>query len=466
MASVNKRVVSNGPVTHQGGQADRVSNFEALKRCVMSALLGEDTFYEEGQTIKERINELAKRVPAMKVAELAVDAKEQGKLRHVPLWLAVGLARRPDEIKIAPLLERIVTRPDEMGEFLSLMAQANGNEKRTPSGGVKFPKQVKLGLAAAFGKFNEYQLDKWKSPKDAIRPIDVLRLVHPKPANPEQAALWNRLKTGTLARADTWEQQSSAGADKKEMWTRFLNAPRGKGLGYRALLMNLRNMKEAGVDPELVASQLIPRATKSWILPFQFIAARNAVPEWEEMIDLAMQNSVAGMPRLKGKTVFLVDNSGSMGGKMSGKSKLDRRDVACAMAILADGMCEESVIYAFSDDLKFIKGNGKNKSLRGFKLFDAIKNSHYGGTYLGKCVTKALAMNPDADRLISITDEQSADRVPNPSIRGYMCNVAPFSNGVGYHGNWTHVDGLSEYMFAFISALENGVITSGEEDEE
>lgn len=465
MASVNRHVVSKIPVTHQGGQADRISNYDALKRSVMSALLGEDTYYEDGQTIKQRIAELSKAVPAMKVAELAVDAKEQGKLRHVPLWLAVGLARRSDEIKIAPLLERIITRPDEMGEFLSLMALANGNEKRTPSGGVKMSKQVKLGLGLAFAKFNEYQLDKWKSPKDAIRPIDVLRMVHPKPVDAEMAALWNRLKTGTLVKADTWEQQSSAGKDKKKMWTDMLNAPRGKGLGYRALLMNLRNMKAAGVDPELVASQLIPRATKSWILPFQFIAARNAVPEWEEMIDLAMQNSVAGMPKLKGKSMFLVDNSASMGGKMS-KGTLDRRDVACAMAILADGMCEESVVYAFSSDLKLIKGNGKGKDLRGFKLFDAIKNSNYGGTYLGKCVTKAQAENPNADRLISITDEQSADKVPNPKIRGYMCNVAPHQNGVGYHGNWTHVDGLSEYMFAFISALENGVITSGEEEEE
>jgi 60 kDa SS-A/Ro ribonucleoprotein len=464
MASINKRVVSKSPVTSQGGPADRVSNYNALKRSVMSALLGENLFYEDGKALKDRITSLAGKVDAMKVAELAVDARENGKLRHVPLWLAVGLARRPNEIKIAPLLERIIRRPDEMGEFLSLLAQANGNEKRTPSAGVKMPKQVKLGLGLAFAKFNEYQLDKWKSPKDAIRPIDVLRMVHPKPENAEMAALWNRLKTGTLAKADTWEQQSSAGKDKKKMWTDFLNAPKGKGLGYNALLMNLRNMHEAGVDKDLVASQLIPRARKSWVLPFQYIAARNAVKEWQDIIGEAMLNSVAGLPRIAGKTVFLVDTSASMSGKMS-RGVLDRRDAAIALAILADGMCEKSVIYAFSNDIYLVKGNGTGDKIKGFQILDAIASKPWGGTYVGRSVKNALAANPDADRIIVITDEQSADRVPDPSVRGYMVNVNAYQNGVGYEGKWTHVDGFSETIFTFISALENGVITNAEEEE-
>jgi hypothetical protein len=57
------------------------------------------------------------------------------------------------------------------------------------------------------------------------------------------------------------------------------------------------------------------------------------------------------------------------------------------------------------------------------------------------------------DRLIVITDEQSADRVPEPKGLGYMINVASNRNGVGY-GKWLHVDGWSDAVVRFISEHE------------
>jgi hypothetical protein len=58
------------------------------------------------------------------------------------------------------------------------------------------------------------------------------------------------------------------------------------------------------------------------------------------------------------------------------------------------------------------------------------------------------------DRLIVITDEQSADRVPGPVAKhAYMINVASYQNGVGY-GRWTHIDGFSEAVLTFIREFE------------
>jgi len=56
-------------------------------------------------------------------------------------------------------------------------------------------------------------------------------------------------------------------------------------------------------------------------------------------------------------------------------------------------------------------------------------------------------------RLIVVTDEQSADRVPEPKGLGYMINVASNRNGVGY-GKWLHVDGWSDAVVRFISEHE------------
>ena len=59
------------------------------------------------------------------------------------------------------------------------------------------------------------------------------------------------------------------------------------------------------------------------------------------------------------------------------------------------------------------------------------------------------------DRVIVITDEQSADRVPDPldGAKGYMINVASAKNGVGY-GKWIHLDGFSEAVIRWVHEFE------------
>ncbi len=57
------------------------------------------------------------------------------------------------------------------------------------------------------------------------------------------------------------------------------------------------------------------------------------------------------------------------------------------------------------------------------------------------------------DRLIVLTDEQSADRVPAPPAKGYVINVAANKNGVGY-GPWMHIDGWSEACIDYIQEFE------------
>ena len=85
-------------------------------------------------------------------------------------------------------------------------------------------------------------------------------------------------------------------------------------------------------------------------------------------------------------------------------------------------------------------------------LRDAIHMAtRMGGTQLGAAVT-AVSKLPH-DRIIVITDEQSADRVPEPRGLGYMINVASNRNGVGY-GKWLHVDGWSDAVVRFISEHE------------
>jgi hypothetical protein len=61
MASTNTKA-RNTLTTHEGGPASIIKPLEELKRSVMSCLLWEDTFYEDGVSIADRVKELIGKV--------------------------------------------------------------------------------------------------------------------------------------------------------------------------------------------------------------------------------------------------------------------------------------------------------------------------------------------------------------------------------------------------------------------
>jgi 60 kDa SS-A/Ro ribonucleoprotein len=198
--------------------------------------------------------------------------------------------------------------------------------------------------------------------------------------------------------------------------------------------------------PETLVFQALKEGAKnSKALPFRFVAAATAVPKWEAAIDEAMQMALKDLDAMPGKTVVLVDVSGSMQQKLSAKSDLNRIDAAGALAVLVAGIAQRYEVYTFDYDVyEMPKRNG-------MALMDAIKRSGGGGTYLGKAVKQMNEL--DYDRLIVITDEQSHDPVPAPTGEGYLINVASYKNGVGY-GPWVHIDGFSEAVIRFIQEYE------------
>jgi hypothetical protein len=434
MARLNTLNLTFGPRTHEGAPARHISPELQLRRSVLACLLWESQFYEDGVEIAGRIAELVPKVAAENVAELAVEAREQMKLRHAPLLLVREMARhKTHRAPVAETLACVIQRADELAEFIAVYWK----DGRVPLSG-----QVKKGLAAAFPKFDEYQLAKYDR-GGPIKLRDVLFLCHAKPRDEAQAAVWKRLIWGRLTMADTWEVALSSGADKREAWERLL---REQKLGALALLRNLRNMREAGVDESLVLAALREMSTAR-VLPFRFLAAARYAPQWEEALEQAMLKAVTSAEKLPGKTVVLVDISGSMTAPLSRRSEMRRTDAAYGLAVLLREIGEKVAVFSFSNDLVEVPAR------RGFALRDAIDASQqHGATYLGKAVER-LNTNEKYDRLIVITDEQAHDTVPAPNGKGYVINVASYKNGVGY-GKWTHIDGWSESVIEYIRALE------------
>jgi 60 kDa SS-A/Ro ribonucleoprotein len=185
------------------------------------------------------------------------------------------------------------------------------------------------------------------------------------------------------------------------------------------------------------------------VLPFRFLAAARHVPAWEEPLEAAMLRALDGRARLPGHTVVLVDVSGSMIARLSGRSEMLRTDAAYGLAVLLRELAEKVTVYTFSNVAVRIAPR------RGFALRDAMEASQaHGGTYLGKALD---AVTEPYDRIVVITDEQSHDRVPAPRGAGYVINVASARNGVGY-GRWNHIDGWSESVLDYVLELERKAV--------
>lgn len=438
--------------THEGAPVRHSGPYEQLRRAVSSCLLGEDTFYEGGQTLSARIMDLAlsPKVPVQKVVELAEFARHDLYLRHVPLFLLVALMKRTDiqGKALGDVIYNTISRADEMAELIALYWGTNGD-------GAPLAKQLRVALARKFHDFDPYQFAKYRGNKNAITLRDVMFMVHPNPGKSKaKTQLFKDIAEDTLAPADTWEVGLSAGKDKAEVFGKLLEA--GK-MGHMAILRNLRNMAEASMP--CPTQELLRTAPKSKALPFRYIAAAQAVPQWEQGIEPAMLVAAGNGQSLEGNTAILIDNSGSMRMLgLSAKSQMHPADAAAGLAILLRELCPELTVVSFGTVPILVP------SRRGFALRDAIRAANTAhGTNIGQAVASLANFTPGVhyDRVIVVTDGQSMDRVPAPrkGTKAYMLIVGPYRNTVGY-GPWNTIHGWSNAVVRWIQDYE-GLETEG-----
>lgn len=325
-------------------------------------------------------------------------------------------------------------------------------------------KQVKLGLAKAFLKFGEHALAKYNR-DGAVKLRDALFLCHAKPDTKERGALWKRLIDGKLVTPDTWEVALSGGANKKETFERLMAE---KALGALAFIRNFRNMKEAGVEKALV-STYAQTVDLSRVLPFRFVAAAKACPGWEDLCDAMLLRSTGQAQKLPGKTVIVVDVSGSMysAGNISAKSDMTRVEAAGALAAILRETCEDARLYATAgDDYKRVHATAEVPPRRGMALVEMFTKQGFartlggGGIFLHQCLSFIKEIEHSADRIIVLTDEQDCDLKLKPETAdafgatNYLINVSVQKNGVGYKPQWCHIDGWSEAVIDYIREVE------------
>jgi 60 kDa SS-A/Ro ribonucleoprotein len=185
MSRVPPRNTERAACTGESVSARFASHEVELRQVVVDCRRG----HPVSEACARRIAELLPKVPADKVAAIAIKARERVKLSYVSLLVVREMCRhRTHRELVAETLARVAQQPEDLIEFVAMYWKG---------GRVPLSSQAKKGLAAAFPKFDEQQLAKCK-PKSPIKLRDVLFLSHAKPRDEAQAAVWKRLIWGRL----------------------------------------------------------------------------------------------------------------------------------------------------------------------------------------------------------------------------------------------------------------------------
>lgn len=258
----------------------------------------------------------------------------------------------------------------------------------------------------------------------------------------------------------TWEALAGwlQGPMDKAAWEAVIPSMRSM-----ALVRNLRNFDEAGVSDEVAAQVAVKisdpaEVARSRQFPFRYLAAYRHAPSlrWSYPLEQALGHSLANVPALPGRTLVLVDRSGSMFfSRLSDRSELNRADAAAIFGTALALRAADVDLVEFgttSKRLDFGAGEsvlnilGRFGDLGGTDTTSAVR-SHYRGQ----------------DRVLIITDEQAmyshygdpTEQVP-AHVPVYTWNLAGYRAGHGPSGKaGRHTfGGLSDAAFRMVPLLE------------
>ena len=434
---------------------------------VMCSFINESKFYGDNTA---EMQDVIKRVIAKDpqfVSNLAVFARREFNMRSVSHVLTAYLAHEPNgKPYVRRTVKGVSLRGDDVTEIMSFYLSTFGKP---------IPNSLKKGINDVLVGFDEYTLAKYKGEGKAVKMRDLLCLCRPKPKTSEQEALWKRCLEGTLEIPETWETQLSANGNNAETWEKLIDD--GK-LNYMAALRNLRNLLKAqprNIDKVFKKLSDPVAVKKSRQLPFRFLSAYKSIgnvggSKVFDVLESAVDASVDNLPKLPGTTVIAIDVSGSMGSNISAKSDIRCCEIATMLGMIANRICENSIVYTFDTYLKKL-----NVPSRTGILYATLHNScPGGGTNMSLPFQEMIHRRIKADRVIILSDNECnsgyswyhhgtvqslADEYRRTTGNDIWVHAIDLQ-GYGtqqFHGAKTNIiAGWSEKVFDFILLAEQG----------
>lgn len=399
----------NRTANRAGGQAYVQTPQMQLVSILLTSFV-QDQFYRSAKVSLDELSNLLPQVDPQFAAKAAVFARNEFGMRSITHALAAELAVQASGNGWGKgFYDRIVRRPDDMLEIAAFYFG---------KGGKNLPNAMKKGFASAFGRFDAYQLAKYRGEQKSVKLVDLVNLVRPVPTERNAEAL-RQLIAGELKALATWEaklsragqvaETESAKAElKAEAWAELI---RSNKLGYLALLRNVRNIAEQA--PDLVgeaAAQLTDRhrIRQSLVLPFQYLSAIDAIQDTQvvqkrallDALNKALEMALDNVPRFEGRTLVVLDDSGSMTGA---RTKYANRTPMQIGSLFAAALykANDADLMRFSEDASYVRENPAD-SMAGIAE-RLVKNARSAGTNFHAIFQTAKGKY---DRIVILSDMQ------------------------------------------------------------
>jgi hypothetical protein len=281
----------------------------------------------------------------------------------------------------------------------------NGSKKGLPS-------ILKRSWAKNLSKRDAYEVNKYKGAE--IGMANTVKVCH---AN--SGVIDELCRTGKVTvNGDgmTWEQLKSDG----KSWSQIISSI---NMGHMALVRNARNIFEEIDDADTLAwykNVVVGGVKGGKQFPFRYMAAYNAVkdsslvnfkPQLMDLFQECMDEAMANMPRLRGRTVALTDNSGSAWGAMPSEyGTVTIAEIDNLSSVIASKCSDEGTVAKFGDKIKYYPISQRDGILSQAQEISRGKQTDVGGnteTGIWLFFKDAISKKTKYDNIFIFSDQQA-----------------------------------------------------------
>ena len=419
-------------VNRAGAAAYAFDPRHQLAQIAVTGCLGQ-TFYTSPEEQLDQLANLVLTVDTRFTAQTAIYARQRGYMKDVPATLAAALAVW-DTALLAQVFGRVIDNGKMLRNFVQIVRSGAMGRKSLGSAPKKLVQNWLLNasekqlLNASVG--NQPSL------------ADVVKMVHPKPAEAWRAAWFAWLIGKPFDEAalppitqafERFKRDAAKGVASAElpdvpfqMLTALeLNAKQWAQIAangsWQMVRQNLNTFARHGVFEVKDMTNLIAKklrdasaVAKARVMPYQLLSAYKAAGEQvpakvRDALQDAMEHAIANVPRFLGTVVVCPDVSGSMSSAVTGyragaTSSVRCIDVAGLMAAAVLRKNKEARVLPFEHKVVSLQLNGRDSVMTNAEKLAKIGG---GGTNCSAPLKQLADEKAQVDVVIMVSDNES-----------------------------------------------------------
>ena len=450
----------------------------------------QDNFYGAAEAQLADVLEVARAVDPLFVAQAAIYARTSGAMKDMPALLAAFLTVAHPDLSVR-VFDRVIDKGRMLRTFVQIMR--SGQVGRTSLGSR--PKRLVQTWLERASIRDLMAVATGSDPSLA----DIVRMVHPKPADAARKAFYGWLigrpydvaaLPAEIAAFEAWKRDSSGALPPvpfewltalpltAEQWAALADR-----MGWQALRMNLNALARNGAfGVEGVTAKVAARLADAEMLravrplPYQLMVALGQVGDGvplkvQAALEDALEQSLARVPSLAGRVIVCPDVSGSMASPVTGYRKGASSKVRCidVAALVAAAMLRTNAqtrVLPFEQKVVPIDLKPRDRVAANAAKLSAIGG---GGTNVSAPFALLNAERAEVDLIVIVSDNQSWvdatrggatatmrawDRVKrrNPNAKLVCVDVQPYgTTQASGRADILNVGGFSDAVFDTIA---------------